>query len=428
MIGSFRSKQKKSGLHPADQHLSEKIVVGDHTQKPSAAHANEQFHPPQEIAANEEQKPETSTDGNISPGEPKHRRSFKQWLKSLSKKQWIIIGIVTVLLLGGGGVGAYYLFHHNKPVKTAQKVTVKPTPKPTTVASNLTGVQVDPSINQKPVTGIMIENSGDARPQSGLNEAGVVFEAIAEGGITRFLALFQDNTTSYVGPVRSVRPYYIQWALGFDAAIAHVGGSAEGLQDMIDWNVKNLDQFANGSYFHRISTRYAPHNVYTSIAEMNELESKKGYGAAKYTSLQRKKEDPAKVPAINSIDLDISSAFYNVHYDYDAAANAYKRSVGGAPATVIDQAGASTQLEPKVVVALVMNQGISADDLHTAYAATGSGPVRIFQDGRIYEGTWKKDNNTAQFTFTDSNNKAIGLDPGQTWFTVVRDVQYVTYR
>ncbi|MCP5939883.1 DUF3048 domain-containing protein, partial [Klebsiella pneumoniae] len=86
-------------------------------------------------------------------------------------------------------------------------------PKPTTVANTLTGLQVAPDVNQRPVTGVMIENSTDARPQSGLDQAGVVFEAIAEGGITRFLALFQDTQPDYVGPVRSSRPYYVQWAL-----------------------------------------------------------------------------------------------------------------------------------------------------------------------------------------------------------------------
>src|SRR6185369_4571690 len=160
------------------------------------------------------------------------------------------------------------------PVVKAKKVV--PPPAPTTEASKLQGIQVGFDVNKRPVNAVMIENSEFARPQSGLDQAGVVFEAVAEGGITRFLTLFQDTNTAYLGPVRSVRPYYIQWALGFDAAIAHVGGSPEALSAMKSWSVKDLDQFANGSYFQRVNNRDAPHNVYTSTDQLHALESKKG--------------------------------------------------------------------------------------------------------------------------------------------------------
>src|SRR5581483_6348891 len=114
---------------------------------------------------------------------------------------------------------------------------------PTTVASTLTGLPVDPSVNKRQVTAVMIENSLDARPQSGLDQAGIVFEALAEGGVTRFMALFQDTQPDYIGPVRSARPYYIQWLLGYDAAYAHVGGSPDALNDITAWHVKDLNQF-----------------------------------------------------------------------------------------------------------------------------------------------------------------------------------------
>src|SRR5262249_15833287 len=152
-----------------------------------------------------------------------------------------------------------------KPKKViAQKVTA-----PAVTLSTLSGLPVDPAVNQRPVTGVMIENSVQARPQSGLNQAGVVFEAIAEGGITRFLALYQDTTPDNVGPIRSARPYYEQWALGFDAGYAHVGGSPEALNDIKAWGVRDLDQFYNSGSYHRISSREAPHNVYTGITTLN---------------------------------------------------------------------------------------------------------------------------------------------------------------
>jgi hypothetical protein len=274
----------------------------------------------------------------------------------------------------------------------------------------------------------MIENSEDARPQSALDQAGVVFEAVAEGGITRFEALFQDTQPGYIGPVRSVRPYYIQWGMGFDAAIAHVGGSPEALQDMKDWKAKDLDQFAYGSYYQRINSRDAPHNVYTSMSQLNEIESKAGYGAASFKSLVRKKDAPSKTPNATSIDVKISSADFNSHYDYDAATNSYKRSQAGGPHMVVDQNGTQTQITPKVVVVLSMSQGLEADDHHTSYGTIGTGHAYVFQDGIVTEGTWKKSSSAENFTFTDSTGKAIALNPGQTWIAAVGDTSFVTYK
>ncbi|HEX3569122.1 MAG TPA: DUF3048 domain-containing protein [Candidatus Saccharimonadales bacterium] len=405
---------------PRDEH--------DKNTKNTDAHHESPFKTPEQTAATDATKEPQSSASMTDHG----KQSKKHWWKRLSKKQWIIIAIVAaVIVLGGGGALAWKLTHHTKPApaKIVKKTTPKPAPpQPTTVASTLTGLQVDPSVNQRPVTAVMIENSTDARPQSGLDQAGVVFEAVAEGGITRFLALFQDTQPGYIGPVRSVRPYYIQWLMGFDASVAHVGGSPEGISDLKTWGVKDLDQFYNGSYYQRISSRYAPHNVYTSMANLNALEAKKGIGASTYTGFARKPEAPSKTPNATSIDLAISGFYYNVHYDYDPATNSYKRSEAGKPHMEVDANGAQTQIQPKVVVALVMPQGIEADDLHTSYATIGSGQAFVFQDGIVTPGTWHKDANNKQFTFTDSNGKVLAFNPGQTWLTAMGSAGGVTYK
>ncbi|HSW99688.1 MAG TPA: DUF3048 domain-containing protein [Patescibacteria group bacterium] len=390
------------------------------------------FRPPEVVAEQEQNQDQPIEHIDMNPQQSdrpkKQRRSFKEWLKSLSKKQWIIIGIVAVLLLGGGGYGVYALvFNKKTPVKT---VVIKKKPaviKPATIASSLTGLQVDPALNQRPTTAVMIENSTFARPQSGLDKAGVVFEAVAEGGITRFEAIFQDTTPTYVGPVRSVRPYYIQWALGFDAAIAHVGGSPEALTDMKTWNAKDLDQFYNAPSYQRIATRDAPHNVYTGIDQLNALEAKKGFGAPKFTGFARKVAKPAKAPTASSIDIAISSADYNSHYDYDPATNAYKRSEGGQPHMEMDQNGAQTQITADTVIALTMPQGIEPDDKHTSYGTIGTGHATIFQDGTATDGTWHKASNNENLTFTDAAGKVITLNPGRTWITVVGNATFVTF-
>jgi hypothetical protein len=353
--------------------------------------------------------------------------TFRERLKRLSKKQQIIIGAAALIVIIGGTVAAINIFGGSDttvPPKIATKPAPPPPPKPTTVASTLTGLQVAPEVNDRQVTAVMIENSLDARPQSGLDQAGVVFEAIAEGGITRFLTLFQDTEPASIGPVRSVRPYYVQWLMGFDAAVAHVGGSADALALIRQLGVKDLDQFANGSTYSRINTRFAPHNVYTSLPRLNELETRKGFTKSTYTGFARKdKETPSKTPNATSIDFNISGALYNSHYDYDAATNTYKRSEGGKPHTD-EPTGA--QLAPKVVIGLVMPQG--RNGIYTTYQTIGSGQAQIFQDGVVTTGTWQKDSNTSNFVFRDANGAALKLNPGQTWLSVVGSSDRITFR
>lgn len=385
------------------------------------------------MPAPEDIAPPGDTGAGKPPEPPKQSHAWRHpfhWFKSLSKKGKALVIIVLVIILAGIGTGAFFLLHHKtKPVqKQATKTEQKPAEpeKPTTVPSTLTGLPVDPAVNNRNLIGVMIENSTDARPQSGLDQAGVVFEAIAEGGITRFLALFQDQQPDYLGPVRSVRPYYIQWASGFDAPIAHVGGSPEALQYMKDWNMKDLDQFTGGTYFDRITSRYAPHNVYTSYDRLSEYETKLKYSSSKFTGFARKDSTAAATPTVKSIDLALSGASFNVHYDYDASTNSYKRSEGGAVHNVVNATGQQTQLAPKVVVALVMPYSIQSDGIHSEYQTIGSGSGKVFQNGTATDITWHKASRTSQFTFTDSTGKPFALANGQTWVTAVGDAAKIT--
>lgn len=396
------------------------------------------FVPPDRIAADEDVIDMSDADDSAAPiteSKPPRKRGkvsaffggLADWWGNRSLFQKILITLSILLLVGAAATGLYLTVLKKPAPKavTVQKQEVKPEPpKPTTEASQLTGMQVPIGTNQTPVTAIMIENSPDARPQSGLKDAGVVFEAIAEGGITRFLTLFQEAQPDYVGPVRSVRPYYIQWFRGFDASIAHVGGSAVALQILRTQGLKDLDQFFNPAPYWRITQRYAPHNMYTSVPKLLALEHSKGYNTSNFTGFARKAEKPAATPTAKAIDFAISSPLYYAHYDYNATTNSYLRSEGGKP-HIDEKSGA--QLNPKVVIGLVMPQGIDPDGLHTAYNTIGTGKAYIFQDGTVTVGTWSKDSDTTNFRFGDANGAPLGLNPGQTWLTVVGDSKYVTY-
>lgn len=347
------------------------------------------------------------------------------------KKEYIAAAVVFAVLLAGTGAWMA-LSHHSKPaVAVVPKAIIKKpkvVAKPTTVASTLTGLPVDPSVNQRPTTAVMIENSIAARPQSGLSQAGVVFEAIAEGGVTRFMAVYQDALPDNVGPIRSARPYFVAWSQGFDAGYAHVGGSPDGLADIRAWGVRDLDQFANGGSYHRITTRYAPHNVYTGIPTLNQLEVAKGYGTSNYSGFVRKVAAPSATPTAKTIDLSLSGYYYNPHFDYNPSTNTYNRSEAGAPQ--IDQ-NTGLQLSPNVVIAMVtpLVRGAldSSGAYYSDYTVIGSGAAYIFQDGSVTLGQWTKTSNAAQITFTDSTGKPIGLNPGQTWLTAVNSANGVKY-
>ncbi len=357
---------------------------------------------------------------------------WKIW-HNWSKKRKIITIVAAVLFVAGTAGGAFALFHSSppppKPVAKVAPLPPPPPPKPTTLASPLTGVQVAPDLAARPVTGIMIENSPDARPQSGIQDAGVVFEAIAEGGITRFLTLYQDSQPQYIGPVRSVRPYYLDWVAPFDAGIAHVGGSPEALAQ-VRGGMKDLDQFFNAGSYQRVSSRYAPHNVYTSFAWMDALNKSKGYNSSKFTSWPRKTDEPLKVPTAKSIDINIDGALYNSHYDYDTASNSYLRSEGGKPHVAVVSADDRTgiQLHPKVILTLVMPYSVIDSAGHSGYATNGSGAVTIFQDGGSTQGTWSKASRGAQFEFKDAAGAPIKLNTGQTWLVMAANPAMVVAR
>lgn len=383
------------------------------------------FRTPEEVAADDRPDvPESSVEVNHAM--PK--KTGSSWKEKLTlhwppgKKEWLTL--LAVLLLIGGGIGVYALTHKPKPA------TIKPIPKVTaktkTVPSTLTGLPVDPIVNKRTVTGVMIENSVWARPQSGLGQAGVVFEAIAEGGITRFLALYQDTAPGNVGPIRSARPYYAAWNLGFDAGYAHVGGSPEALADIRAWHVRDLDQFGAAGSYHRISSRDAPHNVYTSIAALNQLEVQRGFITSKYTGFARfKKARPHRPkPTAVSIKLTLSGPTYDVHYNYSAKTNSYRRNEGGAPHMDADT---HKQISPKVVIALIMPYRLAGDGYHSEYSTIGDGPAYIFQDGGVTKGKWYKASKPSQFVFKDASGKTIKLNPGQTWLTALSGTDRVSY-
>lgn len=336
-------------------------------------------------------------------------RRFSQWLHAHHLSIALITGALVI-------AGAFIVAISSLQLSSGQTSLFTPKPKPKPVQKHyslLTGQEIASADDaQKPVTGVMIENSPAARPQSGLSKAGVVYEAVAEGGITRFLALYQGDKPALIGPVRSLRLYYLSWAAPYQAAIAHVGGSDNALSAVRSGNYRDIDQFFNGGFYWRTRDRYAPHNVYTSGEKLDQLQAKKGYAKSSFTSFVRQDGKPSESPTATTIRLNFSGATYNTHYAYDKASNSYRRFLAG-QAHQDREAG---QLSPTVVVALESQVALRPNsDGHEDVVTTGSGKATVFQNGTATAATWRKADFDAPLELIDTDGKPFALNRGQTW-------------
>lgn len=348
---------------------------------------------------------------------PRFWTRLSDWTRLHHTAVYAIAGVGVVL---AAALVAFFVLYQKPKAMEVPKPTVtvkKPAPEAPKYYSPLTGNLVkDEAATKQAATAIMIENSPDARPQSGIKPAGIVFEAIAEGGITRFLALYQQDKPQLIGPVRSVRLYYVQWAAPFNASIAHIGGSKFALQEVRNGKYRDIDQFFNAGSYWRARDRYAPHNVYTSFAKLDELNSKKGYQTSAVKGFSRKESEPAKTPTATKIDVKISGPLYNSSYSYDPPTNTYKRFQAGAPHND-REAG---QVTPANVIVMNVDMKLILEDGYREQITTiGSGKATIFRDGTVIEGRWHKKSTDDQITFTTPDGKDIPLNRGQTWITAI---------
>lgn len=303
-----------------------------------------------------------------------------------------------------------------------------------------------------------------ARPQAGLDEAGVVFEAIAEAGITRFAAIYQNPTTAVIGPIRSLRIYYLQWDTPFDCTIVHAGGSGDALAAVAN-GYKDLTE--NYSYMYRgtYSTRRW-NNLFTTSTELAIMNSDRGYGGSDIKGFTRMtpeessrsrvdssveerlviyKASTGKTESLSASVQDIAVNFggmanYNVRYNYDTKTNTYLRSyASGTPHEVYacpegdlgeknpEDVCSLTQLAPSVVVAMIVSEKKASDNYHEDITTVGSGDVYVFQNGTATKGTWKKSSVAEQIRFYDASGAEIALAPGQTFVEAVPGYGSVEY-
>lgn len=310
--------------------------------------------------------------------------------------------------------------------------------------------------SRRPLT-VMIENHQDSRPQSGLSKADVVYEAVAEGGITRFLAVFYCGAAAedvVIGPVRSARTYFMDFAseYGDYPLYAHVGGAnkpgpanALGQIEEYGWLRKgnDLNQFALGFpvYWrdyerlgHPVATE---HTMYSSTERLWEVAKERGLEAKdeegnswdQNFSTWKFKDDTSltKRGDIQGIEFDFWKDYldYRVKWEYDKEANIYKRFNGGEPHKDLNT---NQQITAKVIVIQFMKEKGPIDELkHMLYGTIGKGKALVFQDGQVIEGTWSKADRQARTRFFDNQGKEISFNRGPIWIEILPLGNQVNY-
>lgn len=359
--------------------------------------------------------------GAETPTTPTPAPEGKGLKRNLPK--WVWITTLVVLLLAGAAL-AYWIIKGNffaNPIEVAKRTSPSPSKNLNDTPCPLDGVMTTKERAERRPLGIMVENAPEARPQSGLDKASFIFETPSEGGITRFLVFYVENDASEVGPVRSARTYFVDWADEVRAIYGHCGGSAVATDALAsDKYVCDINQFTYGSYFWRDNSRFAPHNLYTTTDKVRAAASSaKCSQKADYKGYQFK--DDAKEEergTAQTITVNFSSAIFQVVYNYDPEKNVYLRSIAGKPH---NDKVTGAQLAPKSMVVMHADRITSpSDGTQQSHAVTtGTGAAEIYMDGKKITGTWKRASISDRTIFYDEVSKEVVFDRGQIWISVL---------
>jgi hypothetical protein len=324
-------------------------------------------------------------------------------------------GVAPVGILLGAGLGLVLTACADSSGRTSPPTTPRPSTTSTTRAAlplaPLTGLPARSRASAaRPSLGVKIENTPEARPQSGLDRADIVFEEVVEGGITRFWAFFQSEAPATVGPIRSVRPMDPNIILPFGGIVAFSGGTAENVAAVRATGLLTIDEGNAGDAFFREPTRAAPHNLYGRTASLWA----RGAGLAPPSPMFRYRVDDSPVGGepVASVRVGLQGG-YDVTYAWDARRHDWARYTNGTQPFMA--AGKSpVQVAPANVVVQLVAYGRGADG-----DVMGSGEALVFTGGHLVRGRWAKAFPPAPTQLLDAFGAPIALAPGSTWVELV---------
>ncbi len=338
-----------------------------------------------------------------------------------------VVVVVGVVLLGLGSIGALYAILTGatrllgKTATPALPKTEDPVviPESSFVPRLLDGSPVARGQEAQRPWAFMMDNQLDARPALGLSQANVVIEAPVEGGITRFLALFDPSTSSTsIGAIRSARPYFIEWAESWKAVFAHVGGSPEALDKLTripSTTLLDVNEMTQGeSAYRRDPNRPSPHQVVTSVERFSGFLEASGTSTTTSFSSWRYRAPRAATSTVDVPSVRIPyGGGYSVRWVFDAGVGMYKRLQSIKPIS-------ATPLFASNVVVLKTEAKILDDKGRLKLKTIGSGDLVLYRDGKKYLGRWRRSMGEVM-RFTSNEGIDLELAPGTTWIQVTTD-------
>lgn len=316
--------------------------------------------------------------------------------------------------------------------------TSSPSPAPTPVVANpLNGLLVPPPDVAHRVAAVMIDNFPDARPQNGLHDADIVYEVEAEGGITRYLALFLSTAAAEVGPVRSARTYFVDLARPYDPYFAHAGQNDDTIEFLATLRAAgfaDMDQILRTpEAFWRDDSRDMPHNLYVSIVRMRKVGPSYGYADKRFSgdefafdhSADRRTDPtaaasqaltPSATPSPPLIPEAVVSFWleYDVHFVWDGTA--YQRFIDGQAQHDRDD-DRPYEVNDIIVVWIHANVLDAIGDL--SMDVYGTYPAVVVRDGRAIPGKWIASGPAAAPRIEDHTGAPISLTPGQIYIEIM---------
>jgi hypothetical protein len=336
------------------------------------------------------------------------------------KKPYIIVSVVIVIV--AGSLLWRYVANHKKQ---ANEDSAKQEQPKSILTPAINGVLVDPIVAKRRPIAVVIENHPDSRPQTGLDKADVVYETLAEGGITRFLAVYQAAEVSAIGPVRSARDYFAELATEYAAVFAHVGGSDEALAnlsaDKYD-GLNDANQYFLDKYFKRVTNRYAPHNVYTSLDSLRGLITDKHWKSTTSVPVwQFGDATTAGTQPATEATVTFSTASYTARFVYDPVTGLYNRFLAGKAHA---DAETKAQLTAKTVVVQLATVTDTPNDpkLRVDIDLNSGGHAYIFHHGVVTHASWGKRNGRTRYF--DVDGKEIVFERGKIWVAIAPNVQH----
>lgn len=340
-------------------------------------------------------------------------KNKKNLVKIIGAVLFVIVAVLVLGIILGW-------FNKDEVKKTIEKLTPK---------VNKSNIKIiDEDSNDRPFA-VMIDNVSAARPQTGIDKAYILYELLVEGGLTRIMAVFKDADVKQIGPVRSSRHYYLDYAMENDAIYVHYGWSPQAQSDISSLKINNLNGLANPSnmFWRDYTYHKGEHTAYTSTDKILKAAEKKKYRTTSDDSqLLKYSEKSVTMPetnVANSVRVDFSNSVYTT-FEYDETNKVYLRSAN----KTAHKTTSGDQLAAKNIIAYSVPYGHISDDVkgRQEMENLGTGTGYFITEGKYMEITWEKNKRNEKTVYKDSEGKEINVNDGTTHILINPKGQNIT--